>query len=68
MIVLSPRLVVLSSEEEEEREEDESSALNIPPPGIQECAKIMNKVDKSARVHEQENTPECHSHTKETEV
>ncbi|XP_051761319.1 sentrin-specific protease 7 isoform X2 [Ctenopharyngodon idella] len=50
--------IVLSSEEEEEREEEESSALNIQPP---ECAKVMNKVDKSARVYEQENTPECHS-------
>ncbi|XP_048049725.1 sentrin-specific protease 7 isoform X2 [Megalobrama amblycephala] len=53
-----PEPIVLSSEEEEEREEEESSALNIQP---LECAKVMNKVDKSARVYEQENTPECHS-------
>lgn len=57
-ILSLPRLVVVSSEEEEEREEEESSALNIQP---LECAKVMNKVDKSARVYEQENTPECHS-------
>ncbi|XP_067265373.1 sentrin-specific protease 7 isoform X3 [Chanodichthys erythropterus] len=53
-----PEPIVLSSEEEEEREEEESSALNIQP---LECAKVMNKVDKSARVYEQENTPEYHS-------
>ncbi|KAK9969378.1 hypothetical protein ABG768_027556 [Culter alburnus] len=53
-----PEPIVLSSEEEEEREEEESSALNIQPP---ECAKVMNKADKSARVYEQENTPEYHS-------
>lgn len=55
-------LIVLSSEEEEEREEEEASALNIQPP---ECAKV---IDKSAEVYEQENTPECHSHTTEMDA
>ncbi|XP_056116668.1 sentrin-specific protease 7 isoform X2 [Rhinichthys klamathensis goyatoka] len=60
--------IVLSSEEdeeEEEREEEEASALNTQPP---ECAKFMNKVDESAIVYEQKNTPECNLQTTEMDA